>query len=47
MAGLLIMGCILFSYLIRGAVQQTHKSLIESKKLKLTAEKDHLPPMFI
>ena len=46
MAGLLIMGCILFPYLICGAVQQTDKSLIEVKKLKLTVEKNHLPPMF-
>ena len=47
MTELLIMGCILFPYLICGAVQQTDKSLIEVKKLKLTVEKDHLPPMFI
>jgi hypothetical protein len=46
-AGLLITGYSLFPYLIRGAMQQTHKSLIELKKLKLAEEKGHLPPMFI
>jgi hypothetical protein len=44
MTELLIMGCILFPYLIRETVQKTHQSLIELKKLKHTVEKDNRHP---